>query len=132
LQVSQGHFLDLDTGKAFINKNHAFSNDIDLFGKGSFYQYINRTETAIGKQQLAALITENKTDNILNKQAIIKELAAKADWRQQFAATASLIDVKTDINTCLQWFKIIKKLAKIRWLFTAVIFFSISYINCFG
>ncbi|WP_233188644.1 hypothetical protein [Tenacibaculum sp. SG-28] len=36
IEVLHGNFTQLDSGIAFKNSKHAFSNDIDLFGKGSF------------------------------------------------------------------------------------------------
>ena len=65
-----------------------------MFGKGSFFQYINRTATNDGKIELANLLTENKIDGIIEKQNAINELSRKVKWRQHFSALASLVTVK--------------------------------------
>src|SRR5690606_5944920 len=41
LRVLDRQFSELPEGKEFEDPLHAFSQDIDLFGKGSFFQYIN-------------------------------------------------------------------------------------------
>lgn len=103
LNIADGKFTNRPDGSAYKNPSHAFSHDIDLFGKGSFFQYSNRTATHEGETKLANILTENSTDNIEEKQAAIQELATKTDWMFEFAATAKTI--KTDIKTTaiLQW-----------------------------
>ena len=43
IKVLNRDYLSLDEGSEFIDPTHAYSYDIDLFGRGSFFQYINRT-----------------------------------------------------------------------------------------
>ena len=43
LKIAKGNFDGRPDGSQFQNPKHFFSLDIDLFGKGSFFQYINRT-----------------------------------------------------------------------------------------
>lgn len=103
IRVLNRDFHHLETGATFINPKHFYSNDIDLFGKGSFFQYLNRTNTNDGKVVLANTLTENKTTSILEKQKALKELSNKVTWRQHFAALASLISVKNTSNTIVNW-----------------------------
>ena len=49
IKVLKRDFHHLETGSEFVNPLHYYSNDIDLFGRGSFFQYINRTTTNDGK-----------------------------------------------------------------------------------
>lgn len=103
LQVLNRDFYHLETGKEFTNPAHFYSNDIDLFGKGSFFQYINRTKTNDGKVLLANTLTENKTNTILEKQNALKELSTKPIWRQHFSALASLVSVKNTSEYIVGW-----------------------------
>ncbi|CAM1374238.1 DNA mismatch repair protein MutS [Tenacibaculum litopenaei] len=93
------------TGKEFSNPSHSFSHDIDLFGQGSFFQYVNRTVTRDGKQHLATLLTSNDITEIANKQAAVKELAAKAIWRQDFSAKASTVNSDKTTDALIEWIK---------------------------
>ena len=103
LEVLNRNFHHLDTGKEFINPTHFYSNDIDLFGVGSFFQYINRTVTSDGKKLLATIFTENIIDSIVEKQNTIKELSKKVKWRQHFSALASLVTTKDTSNFIIDW-----------------------------
>lgn len=103
IKVLHREFYHLKTGKEFINSRHFYSNDIDLFGVGSFFQYLNRTVTKDGKKELATILTANKTDEILAKQEVVKELSKKTKWRQHFNAIASLVTVKNTSGFITNW-----------------------------
>lgn len=125
ISVANGEFHHLETGEEFINPTHFYSNDIDLFGKGSFFQNINRTKTIDGKRFLAKLLSENVTTFIESKQKAIKELSEKAIWRQNFAALASLVSVKTNSNFIESWFSNYKSvfpkvLSKVQVVFSLI------------
>lgn len=103
LLVLDRKFHALPDGSTFKNPLHCFSQDIDLFGKGSFYQYLNRTTLPQGSETLANLLTENSIQDILKKQEAIKELASLPEWRQEFSAIASLVKTETPYQTILKW-----------------------------
>jgi hypothetical protein len=44
-----GDLSDFNDGNKWINPDHDFSNDIDLFGKDSLFQFLNRTVTGHGR-----------------------------------------------------------------------------------
>ncbi len=94
---------DLPDGKKFEVEDHEYCRDIDLFGRKSFFQYLNRTALKEGKTRLANILLENKCDEIQQKQQSVKELALKADWRQQFTATARLVKSETKSADILEW-----------------------------
>jgi len=97
IRVLEGDFSFLPEGKEFLDSNHFFSHDIDLFGRHSFFQYINRTSTEIGTEELAKIISQNNILSIDKKQEVVKELSKKVKWRQHFTASASL--VKTEYSS---------------------------------
>ncbi|WP_233861652.1 MutS-related protein [Tenacibaculum piscium] len=103
IDVLNDEFSNLENGEEFINPAHHFSHDIDLFGKGSFFQYINRTSTDAGKKRLANSLSSNDINTIQEKQKIVQELALKITWRQHFNALASLITIKTPIPKIINW-----------------------------
>lgn len=103
LEVLSNRYLGLPTGSEFEDPDHPYSQDIDLFGKGSFFQYLNRTALREGKHQLASLLLSNNITEIELKQEAVKELAYKADWRQQFSALASLVKTQTRTHVILSW-----------------------------
>ncbi|SDS44483.1 MutS domain V [Polaribacter sp. KT25b] len=125
IKVLSRDFHHLETGKEFINPLHYYSNDIDLFGTGSFFQYLNRTATNDGKNLLANTFTENKTIAILEKQNVLKELSKKVIWRQHFSALASLVSVKNTSKSIVSWISnytsvFSKHLSKIQIVFSLI------------
>ena len=105
LKIASGDFKEREEGLQYQNSNHAFSLDIDLFGKGSFFQFINRTAIEEGTKSLVKELTANNIEGINSRQEAIKELAEKPKWRQQFEAVASLIKIETPALQIIEWLK---------------------------
>jgi len=103
IDVLHGKYLDLDEGTAHENSSHFYSYDIDLFGRGSFYQFVNRTVTKEGSDEFANQLTLNNIDAIVQKQNGIKELAKIPKWRQEFSAIASLVNVQHPAKHIIKW-----------------------------
>lgn len=103
INIASGNFHHRDSGKQFQDPHHFYSLDIDLFGKGSFFQFINRTTIQEGTKRLATILTANTIDAIVPKQQAIKELAEKPEWRQQYSATAKLIHTETPALKIIEW-----------------------------
>jgi hypothetical protein len=134
IKILNRDFYHLETGEKFINPLHYYSNDIDLFGKGSFFQFMNRTTTKDGKNLLAKTLTENKITAILEKQNTIKELSEKVTWRQHFSALASLVSVKNTTKSIINWISnytavFSKHLAKIQIAFSLISVLLIGLIS---
>jgi len=89
-----------DNGKEFINPHHDYSYDLDLFGEGSFFQFLNRTVTLRGKNRLASLLsTSYRTkEEILLRQQAVSELAKELSWRQNFMALGIETEEKNQQN----------------------------------
>lgn len=105
LEIGSGKFHDRNQGLEFQDPLHFYSLDIDLFGRGSFFQFLNRTVINEGTQQLSEALKANHIQDIETRQDAIKELASKTEWRQLYSATASLIEVETSAKTIIQWLK---------------------------
>ena len=89
IKIASGDFYDRESGSKYQDPKHFYSLDIDLFGKGSFFQYINRTKINEGSQALANAFTANSIENIVDRQEAIKELSSVSEWRQTFSGIAS-------------------------------------------
>jgi DNA mismatch repair ATPase MutS len=79
-------------GEDFVNHDHSYSYDMDIFGVGSLFQYLNRTVTDKGKCNLASWLAKENLDiqSILNHQQAIKELTTMNDLLLDFRAHGSL------------------------------------------
>ena len=103
INALNGNYSDLETGEEFLDASHFFSFDIDLFGKSSFFQFVNRTATAAGKKQLAKWFSDNTIEAIEDKQKSIQELSKKPQWRQKFTVLALLVPAETSSKETHSW-----------------------------
>ena len=87
IEIASGHFHERNTGSQFQDPNHFYSLDIDLFGRGSFFQFINRTTINEGTEKLVEALKANNVEDIVLRQEAIKELSEKTRWRQFYSAT---------------------------------------------
>ena len=103
INVLNRDYFSLNPGNEFIDPAHPYSYDIDLFGKGSFFQYCNRTVTPEGKLEFVEKLRNSDISNILERQNGIKELSQKPKWRLQFSALASLVKVEHPAKEIADW-----------------------------
>lgn len=84
----QAHF---STGSEFINHNHPYSFDLDIFGENSLYQRLNRGNTFLGQQKLALwLSTSGSAFDIKTRQDAVRELAEHPDIYQEILVFTNL------------------------------------------
>lgn len=105
IKIASGDFFYKDKGEIYQDPNHNYALDIDLFGRGSFFQFLDRTATKEGQKKLANALKANQITKIKDRQQAIKELAEKPSWCQEYQATASLIHVETDVNQVVYFLK---------------------------
>lgn len=118
LRALEGDYSNFPQGDGHRDAKHAYSEDIDLFGKRSFFQYITRCQTNEGETFLANLIKKNSTEEVVAKQEAIKDLAKNPDWRQNYMTLASIIETKQSVASFVAWMKSYTHFTKpfFRWL----------------
>lgn len=81
----RGDFSVFDPGVEFYDENHPYTDDLDIFGKGSLFQCLNRSATLFGKRRLAEYLNNAYLfrNEILSRQEAIRELSGKIDFRQE-------------------------------------------------
>ncbi|WP_027624155.1 MutS family DNA mismatch repair protein [Clostridium lundense] len=95
-----------DMGEEFIDENHPYSNDLDIFGKASLFQYINCSTTPIGRRKLKETFESyNYTvEEIYKRQDAIAELGKKISWRQRYMGEGLLREnKKSNLERLLNW-----------------------------
>ncbi|SHE66705.1 MutS family DNA mismatch repair protein [Clostridium fallax] len=99
----------LDKGEEYLNVEHPFINDLDIFGKGSLFQWINTTTTLFGRKSLKeklSIIKLPKKEEIYANQKMLKELGEKINFRQDIESLGRVYNKeKGDIDTFLKWAK---------------------------
>lgn len=80
-----------ETGQEFVEPEHPYAADLDVFGNHSLFRLLNRTHTHEGHRKLAAyLLYAAPEAEIVLRQAAATELRPQLDWRQDFEALAYL------------------------------------------
>jgi DNA mismatch repair ATPase MutS len=76
-----------ESGEQFLDPDHPYALDLDLFGSYSIFQYVNRSSTAIGRRRLAEILQQKTlVDIVYARQQAIAELGPALDWRQELQA----------------------------------------------
>ena len=118
LSYLKGDFSCFDDGERYVDAHHPFTFDLDVFGKDSLFQRINRTVTTGGSDWLAAQLS-----SVANRSAhadAVDELAVMEPWRATFMALGA--DGRIDSALIRQALQEIKSLqiptfAAKRWTF---------------
>lgn len=82
-----------------------YAGDLDLFGPASLYQLLSRAVTERGRQTLAAWLKRPaELDELLGRQAAVRELAEKLDFAESLATAAAGDEVgPIDHDKLLAW-----------------------------
>ncbi len=87
INILDHDFTNRQGGEFLKPEHHDYANDLDLFGKASLYQYINRTHSEQGNKMLAEwLLHPAQPTMIIKRQEAAKELAGNIFSLQQFRA----------------------------------------------
>ncbi|MCB0804785.1 MAG: hypothetical protein KDC05_03250 [Bacteroidales bacterium] len=99
-------FQQFDSGVSFIDHSHRYASDLDLFGEGSLFQYLNRASTVSGSKTLAQLLCNpllNK-DEIKRNQRSVTELKDKLSFRQKLGSIGLVYtEEETDDKKIREW-----------------------------
>jgi hypothetical protein len=105
VNILDHHFTNKPDGSSFQPEHHDYANDLDLFGKASLYQYINRTHSEQGNKLFADwLLHPAETDLIKRRQEAAKELRGSIFSLQQFRSysIANPITIASEKNV-VKW-----------------------------
>lgn len=106
LKAIDHDYSSFNDGKKYSDPKHAFSYDIDLFGKSGFFQYFNRTVSEEGEQLLVNKLL-NGDDSYSSNPEAIEELTSHINWMQRYRANGHSKEQETSKKlSLLQWSKI--------------------------
>ncbi len=91
MQWQDGDLSSFDPGRRISVDKDEYASDLDLYGEGSLFQYINRTFSSFGRDRLGHSLEHPTTDveRIVERQSGVKELAGLSNWREVFASSGS-------------------------------------------
>lgn len=100
-----------DDGREFCDDNHQYSQDLDIFGKGSIFQFINSATTYLGRLRLRDLLASpsKSPETIASRQEAVTDLAPKLEWRQRFMAYGRIRSKIQDPKDLIRWGKTVEE-----------------------
>jgi hypothetical protein len=101
-----GDYSTFDPGNEFVDQSHDYTHDLDIFGEGSLFQYINRAATIFGKLRLVEYVSNafGFSDQVIPRQQAVKELSALVGLRQQLQLIFHDEKIaETDKTETVQW-----------------------------
>ena len=86
LQALSGDYSSFEDGKEYVNPEHPYSFDLDIFGRRSLFQSINCTCTFFGKNRLAKWLQNHlhEKTSIEKRQEMVREISEHTLFREQF------------------------------------------------
>lgn len=105
LNSIEGDYSSFPDGSEYLDKNHPYTYDLDIFGRASLFQFLNRTISKPAADMLAAWLKAPGTrEQIRQRQQAVTELKNMADWRQQLMALGyEYKEAASHPRTVLQW-----------------------------
>ncbi len=107
LKCIDGDFSGYKPGEEYIERDHPYSYDLDIFGKASLFQYICRTTSKPASDMLAEYLRQSASrEEILQRQEAVAELQPLTDWRQELITLGYLnAGAGNDPAPLLQWLR---------------------------
>ena len=92
------------TGERFRDAKHVYSDDLDLFGKGCLFELLSQARLPMGEECLARwLLSPSPVPAIHERHAVIADLRAKLDLREELALIGEDLRVRLDPRSLIAW-----------------------------
>lgn len=114
-----------DAGEDFVDDNHNYSGDLDIFGKNSLFQWINTAKTFVGREKLRDLLSEVEGDSneIKERQEAVLELVSMLSFRQRLTAEGMAKSEKIhNPEELIAWGRESRAIYRNKWI---IVFFRI-------
>jgi hypothetical protein len=91
-------------GDRFRNPNHLYSEDLDLFGKGSLFELLSSARTRAGEDFLAGwLLAPASRDEVAARHEAVQELCGMLDLREDLAVLGATVRSGLDPDAAATW-----------------------------
>lgn len=94
-----------DDGREYLDDEHPYVNDLDIFGAKSVYQYINATKTPSGKRKIIDLLKGNdiSKEKILNRQRGVNDISKRVEFCFKIAKSDDVVVSVEDHHRMLSY-----------------------------
>jgi hypothetical protein len=91
-------------GERFLDPAHPYARDLDIFGRASLFEYLCGARTTAGEEKLAAwLLKPAPLEEIVKRQAAIRELRSRLDFREQLASAGETVREGVRPDELVRW-----------------------------
>ncbi|MBN1578739.1 MAG: hypothetical protein JW913_19400 [Chitinispirillaceae bacterium] len=94
-----------EQGGGFVDHEHPYTSDLDIFGRNSLFQYLCCAHTWYGKRRLAELLQKRcgAAADITARQESVGHLAQLFSWRQMMECCGYAPEVGRDPDDLIAW-----------------------------
>ena len=123
----EGNLSTFDSGEDFESDEHSYANDLDVFGRNSLFQLLNRCATITGRKLLADWLLEPADKKCIEKrQEAVQELKERFEFCQNFQAEGQHFQVeKSSFEPLVNWLEEPISVRTNKWLVIAGYVFPI-------
>jgi hypothetical protein len=117
-------------GARFLDENHPYARDLDLFGRGSLFQLVCTARTRAGEETLARWLLHPATaDEARARQEAVAELRDKLDLREALALAGEDVRSEVDPARLAKWAVTPPILtSRAQWLAVAVVSLAVAVV----
>lgn len=116
-------------GEHFLNTDHPYARDLDLFGKGSVFELLCTARTRAGEDALASwLMTHAAQDEIKLRQQSVQELTPLLDFRERLALAGEDVRMGVRPESLIEWSESSTRLGPHKLLRVALPFLTLGWI----
>jgi len=92
------------SGEGFLNLDHPYAADLDLFGEGSLFERLCTARTRAGEETLAAwLLAPSSRDTLRLRHESVRELVPRLDLREDLELLGSAVRSGIDPESLARW-----------------------------
>ena len=93
-----------ESGAAYLNADHLYAEDLDLFGKGSLFELLCTARTHVGEETLAEWLKRPAgPETVQERQQAVEELRGRVDLREDLAVLAEEARTGVDPVSLAAW-----------------------------
>lgn len=91
-------------GERFLDPVHPYARDLDMFGRASLFEYLCVARTTAGEEKLAAWLLKHAPPEVIAKrQAAVRELRSRVDFREQLASAGQTVCEGVHPDELVRW-----------------------------
>jgi Flp pilus assembly protein TadB len=118
------------TGEQFLEQQHPYARDLDLFGKAGLFELLCTARTSAGERLLADwLLAAAPVEEIGYRQAAVRELAPQTDFQERMALAGE--DIQTEgartPEALANWSEAASKMRSPGWLRLAAMALAVGW-----